>query len=664
MARIPQRFIDDLLDRVDIVDVVGSRIDLRKSGKNYAARCPFHDEKTPSFTVSPDKQFFYCFGCGAGGNAIGFIMDFDHLEFPQAVESLARDCGMEVPRDDNRDDSRDRWRRALYDLLARADTFYQSQLRQHPDAGLAVNYLRKRGLDGAIAKRFGIGFAPPGWDNLLTALSDNDQQVSQLLTSGLVVQKEDNPNRVYDRFRNRIMFPIRDTRGRTIGFGGRVLGDDKPKYLNSPETPVFHKGSELYGLYEAHKALREIPRLLVVEGYMDVVALAQYGIDNAVATLGTSVTAEHLSKLFRYTPEVVFCFDGDDAGRKAAKRALDTCLPAMEDGHSARFLFLPEGEDPDTLVRKLGAEGFAKLLADALPLSEFLFAIAGEELDLSTVDGKARLSRRAAPLINSMPPGVYRQLMLKQLAQRTDMDIDSLAAIIMPQPVEATPEPTSEIDGAAQDYVPLPDQYDVPGWVNYDDSHWPDIDDPRASPSPARPARRLKLPPIQRLILLLLHNPGLCTEVQRIEQLQRLDEPETPLLINLIELLTDKPDYSVNHILGYWRGIHGAEQGDLLARIAASDLAGNSEDDDAQRQERQRQECTDICRHLQKRIQPDSPAVAQLESLLRSDSLDQDGRKRALDLWLNRLTDEEKTPELNALLKQTLAKPIGAMQKS
>src|SRR5690606_28626611 len=382
MALIPQRFIDDLLDKVDIVDVVGSRISLRKSGKNYSARCPFHDEKTPSFTVSPDKQFYYCFGCGAGGNAIGFVMDYDRTDFPQAVEQLARHAGLEVPRESRERDPADSRRKQLYSLLAEAEKYYRAQLRQHPDAKLATDYLKKRGLTGAIAGQFAIGFAPPGWDNLIGHLGHDDQRVRLLREAGLVIQKEDSPGRVYDRFRQRIMFPIRDTRGRTIGFGGRVLGNDKPKYLNSPETPVFHKGSELYGLYEAHTTLREIPNLLVVEGYMDVVALAQHGIHNAVATLGTAATAEHLAKLFRYTAEVIFCFDGDNAGRQAARRALETCLPAMTDGRSARFLFLPEGEDPDTLVRKLGAEGFTRLLADAQPLSEFLFHTLGESLNL------------------------------------------------------------------------------------------------------------------------------------------------------------------------------------------------------------------------------------------------------------------------------------------
>ncbi|MDY0069167.1 MAG: DNA primase [Porticoccaceae bacterium] len=657
MALIPQRFIDDLLDKVDIVDVVGSRISLRKSGKNYSARCPFHDEKTPSFTVSPDKQFYYCFGCGAGGNAIGFVMDYDRTDFPQAVEQLARHAGLEVPRESRERDPADSRRKQLYSLLAEAEKYYRAQLRQHPDAKLATDYLKKRGLTGAIAGQFAIGFAPPGWDNLIGHLGHDDQRVRLLLEAGLVIQKEDSPGRVYDRFRQRIMFPIRDTRGRTIGFGGRVLGNDKPKYLNSPETPVFHKGSELYGLYEAHTTLREIPNLLVVEGYMDVVALAQHGIHNAVATLGTAATAEHLAKLFRYTAEVIFCFDGDNAGRQAARRALETCLPAMTDGRSARFLFLPEGEDPDTLVRKLGAEGFTRLLADAQPLSEFLFHTLGESLNLATVDGKARLSKLAAPLIHRIPEGVYRQLMLKQLARLTDMDLEALKAII------SEPEPAAETvaEGAENPAPPAEEQTDE--YADYahlaDRSHHPGHDYDHQPSPPLAPARRLKLSAVQRLILLLLHSPELGAELAQLGDLDSLDDPDTEILINLAALLREHPDYSLNHILGFWRGIHGPGQGELLARIAACDLARPP--DHAPRDHLA--EFRDICRHLEKRIHRERPAMAQLEALLARDSLDTDDRKRLLDIWHHQIPDTDRTEELNSKIKQALAKRSGQRAK-
>lgn len=651
MARIPQRFIDDLLDRADIVDVVGSRIDLRKSGKNYSARCPFHDEKSPSFTVSPDKQFYYCFGCGAGGNAIGFIMDFDRVEFPRAVEQLASHCGLQVPRETEESPARDDRRKGLYSLLQEADRFYREQLRRHPDARLAVDYLKQRGLSGEVARLFGIGFAPPGWDNLITELGTNDDRVNQLIEAGLVVRKEDDRTRVYDRFRHRIMFPIRDTRGRTIGFGGRVLDDSKPKYLNSPETPVFHKGRELYGLYEAHKTLREIPNLVVVEGYMDVVALAQYGIHNAVATLGTAATDEHLEKLFRYTPEVIFCFDGDDAGRRAARRALETCLPVMTDGRSARFLFLPEGEDPDTLVRRLGTDGFRQQLTEAQPLSDYLFAALGDSVDSTSLDGKARLSNLAAPLINRIPAGVYRQLMLKSLARRTDMDVDELSAIIVPPEPEADEDDNLPPSYPPSDYAPPDDQDfgypDDPGYgASPEDIGHPVHRDPGSN------ARRLKMSAIQRLVLLLLHNPSMVSEVDRLEGLDKLDDPDARLLVNLLALLKDKPEYTLNHILGYWRGIHGAEQGELLARIVASDLMQNSHHSERDNLK----ECLDICSHLQKRLERDRPARHQLDELLALEVLSADDRKRLFDLWHNHIPASERTDELNFKIKQALAR--------
>ena len=372
---IPQTFIDDLLSRADIVDVVDKRVTLKKSGKNYTACCPFHKEKTPSFSVQPERQFYYCFGCGAGGNAIGFIMDFDQVDFPQAVESLARDNGMEVPREENAAAARRQSENSkLFDALDKAGNFYSQQLRRHGQRKSAVDYLKSRGLSGEIARDFGIGYAPPGWDNLLTAVAADKDEQALLFKAGMLIEKEarkpegedsggeHNTVRYYDRFRDRIIFPIRDSRGRTIAFGGRVLGDDKPKYLNSPETPVFHKGSELYGLFEAKKANNKLKRILMVEGYMDVIALAQMGIRNSVATLGTATSNRHLTRLFRIVPEVVFCFDGDDAGRSAAWRALETSLPEMQDGRQLKFLFLPEGEDPDSLVRKIGETEFKETL--------------------------------------------------------------------------------------------------------------------------------------------------------------------------------------------------------------------------------------------------------------------------------------------------------------
>lgn len=430
-GKIPQQFIDDLLERTDIVDVIDSRINLKKTGRNYSALCPFHNEKTPSFSVNPDKQFYYCFGCGAGGNAVSFLMEYERFDFPQAVESLAQIAGVEVPRDEQDKASSERTNnnRELYHLLEKASDYYQQQLRQHEKSSTAIEYLKARGLSGTIAKQFGIGYAPPGWSNLLDALPASAKEINLLIDGGMLINKDDGGR--YDRFRDRIMFPIRDTRGRVIGFGGRVLGDEKPKYLNSPETPVFHKGKELYGLYEARKHNRQLDKILIVEGYMDVIALAQFDIHYAVATLGTATTTEHIEKIFRQCNEVVFCFDGDRAGRAAADKALDTVLPTMQDGRQARFLFLPDGEDPDTLVRKETKPGFELRLSKAETLSDYLFNSASKGLDLNSMDAQARFAKQALEKIQHLPQkGMLQQLMLKTLSERTSLPIDQLNALL------------------------------------------------------------------------------------------------------------------------------------------------------------------------------------------------------------------------------------------
>ena len=364
-GRIPQAFLDDLLDRVDIVEVIDRRVKLKKSGKNYSACCPFHEERTPSFSVNPDKQFYYCFGCGAGGNALTFLMEYENLEFPQAVENLASNAGMTIPREPSSSGHNAAQQEAstkpLYALMERVSSFYQQQLRNHPQAHGAINYLKARGLSGEIAKQFSLGFAPPGWDSLHSGLGGGNELRELLIKTGMLVKNEN--GKVYDRFRDRVVFPIHDRRGRVIAFGGRVLGDDKPKYLNSPETEIFHKGRELYGLYQARQNTRKLDRILVVEGYMDVIALAQHGIAYATATLGTATSNTHLERVYRLCPEVIFCFDGDEAGRKAAARALEAALPCMEDGRQAKFLFLPEGQDPDDVVRGGGQDHFEALLS-------------------------------------------------------------------------------------------------------------------------------------------------------------------------------------------------------------------------------------------------------------------------------------------------------------
>ncbi len=510
-GRIPQSFIDDLLARADIVEVIDARVPLKKAGREYMACCPFHNEKTPSFTVSPAKQFYHCFGCGAHGTALGFLMEYERLSFPEAVEALARELGLEVPREDGGPGPRrDRGRDDLYDLLGRAGAWYRDQLRHHPQARRAVDYLKARGLSGEVAARFGLGFAPPGWDNLARSLGGEAAVREKLVAAGMLVRKEGGG--VYDRFRDRIMFPIRDRRGRTIAFGGRILPDTREggerapaKYLNSPETPVFHKGRELYGLWEVLQARRRPQRLLVVEGYMDVVALAQHGIDYAVATLGTATTREHLQQMFKLVPEVVFCFDGDAAGRRAAWRALETALPVLRDGLALRFMFLPEGEDPDTRVRAVGREGFAADLAAARPLSDFFFEHLAAELDLATAEGRARLVDQARPLLGRLRPGVFRDMMRQRLAELARLDPARL-----------------------------------------------DLGDARApGPSPAAGPRRPapgQSTPVRRAVAALLHEPALAAAAPA-GALEGVDLPGADLLRALLETLREHPHLTFDALL-------------------------------------------------------------------------------------------------------------------
>ena len=418
-GRIPEQFIADLLARVDIVELVEGYLPLRKAGKDFQGLCPFHGEKTPSFTVSRDKQFFHCFGCGAHGSAIGFVMKHRNLEFVEAVEELAAVAGMEVPHEAR--SQRTSGTRDLFDILEQARAFYESQLRQSTERDVAVDYLKKRGLSGEIAKTFRLGFAPSGWRNLLDVLTANGISEEQAERAGLAIKRE--RGGYYDRFRERVMFPIHDRRGRVIGFGGRVMDSGEPKYLNSPETEVFHKGRELYGLHEALAVNRKLGSLMVVEGYLDVVALHQFGMPETVATLGTAVTRDHLDLLFRQVPEVVFCFDGDAAGKRAAWRALEIALPLVEGNRAVRFVFLPEGQDPDSAVREFGADGFFKA-ARQFGLADYLLDTLKLEVDLSSGDGRARLIERAKPFLNQIPSQSHRAGAVRVLADLSKFDED------------------------------------------------------------------------------------------------------------------------------------------------------------------------------------------------------------------------------------------------
>ena len=525
-GRIPSTFIDELLSRVDIVEVIDQRVPLKKTGREYQACCPFHHEKTPSFTVSPTKQFYHCFGCGEHGTAIGFLMQYDHLDFIEAVEELARIAGVEIPYEQHRETPEVRYahkqtQTTQFDLMARCDRFYRQQLRQHPQASVAVEYLKSRGLTGEIAARFNIGYAPPGWDNLTNSMGKENE--GQLLTLGMLIKKDGGG--VYDRFRHRIMFPIRDSRGRVLGFGGRVLSkEDTPKYLNSPETPLFHKGRELYGLYEARQALRQIDRLLVVEGYMDVVALAQFDIPYAVATLGTATTPEHLQRLFRLTQEVVFCFDGDRAGRDAAWRALEQALPSVQEGRTIRFMFLPDGDDPDTLVRKIGKPAFEALISQAQPLSEYFFSALSQQVDLSRFEGRAQLVELARPLLARLPEGVYQRMMLDQLSQLARQDTQ---ALLTTASVPSTKQTVRNTVGASAQ---------------------------RTSPSLVR-----------RALEVLLYAPNLGQEIE-VAPLRNLDLPGAKILVDLLEMAQINPNLNTAAILERWRD---TDEGKHLAKLAS-----------------------------------------------------------------------------------------------
>ena len=527
-GRIPQEFLDQLLARVDLVEIINARVPLRRAGHDFVACCPFHAEKTPSFTVSARKQFYHCFGCGAHGSAIGFLMAYERLEFVDAVEDLARQAGLDMPRGNS--EARPMLQ-PLLDLLARADRFFRQQLREHPARQRVIDYLRQRGLSGQIAVRFAVGYAPPGWDPLCQALLAEGASAEALLAAGLA--SRDGQGRLRDRFRDRVMFPIRDRRGRVIAFGGRALdlAAGTPKYLNSPETALFHKGRELYGLHEARSANATLQRLIVVEGYMDVVALAQHGISDAVATLGTATTAEHVERLFRVVDALLFCFDGDRAGRAAAWRALETALPLLRDGRQVQFLFLPEGEDPDSLVRREGQVAFAQRLAQAVPLADYLFSELRTHGDPDTLAGRARLAERAQPLLEKLPEGHFRDLMAARLRQEAQLVQTRL------RPPTA---PALDARGAAERNA------------------------------------QLTRTPLRKAIALLLYRPELAATVAADDPaLQARTPPGMALLAALLAALRQTPGLTAAALLEHYRD---SREGEILARLAQWRPEGAEED--------------------------------------------------------------------------------------
>lgn len=522
-GRIPEPFIDALLDRVDIVDLIGERLQLKRAGSNYQALCPFHNEKTPSFTVSQVKQFYHCFGCGAHGASIRFLMEYDRLDFREAVSQLARRVGLEIPEaaQEAKVEAHDR----LYRVLARAAGFYEEWLREHPLHRQAMGYLKTRGLSAEVIARFGLGFAPPGWDNLARAIPEREE----LVAVGLLVQKEG--NHVYDRFRDRIIFPIRDQRGRIIGFGGRALGDDKSKYLNSPDSPVFHKGQELYGLDKVLEVDRRPADIVVVEGYMDVVALAQYGLPRVVATSGTATSTSQIERLFRLTRDLIFCFDGDAAGRQAAWRALVSTLPTLREGRQARFLFLPEGEDPDSFVRSKGMEATAAALREARPLSDFLLERLTAGADMSSIDGRARLVDEALPLVRQLPADVFRRMLIERLAALAQLEPDYIEACA---DAREKPRPMPAMGSARR----------------------------------SRETPVVRRTPVRLALALLLHRPALAQLVDDIDSLRDSTIPGLPLLVQLLELANMKPHINSGALL---ERCHGSEHEAALWKLATWD---------------------------------------------------------------------------------------------
>ncbi len=525
-GHIPQTFIDELLTRTDVVALIEQFITLKKTGANYQALCPFHNEKSPSFSVSPSKQFYHCFGCRANGNAIGFLMEYDHMSFVDAIETLASQAGLEVLYENQTGDIKPKENStSLYELMENIQQFYVAQLKQNQEA---TDYLKSRGLSKEVIQQSGIGYSPNSWDELLKKFGRTELARQQLLDTGMLIQKSE--NKFYDRFRHRMMFPIHDRRGRVIGFGGRVLDDSTPKYLNSPETRIFHKGSELYGLYEARKQNRTLNQLLVVEGYMDVIGLAQHGISFAVATLGTATTAQHIQQLFRICPEVIFCFDGDQAGQGAAWRALETLLPTTKDSWQAKFMFLPMGDDPDSSIRKEGKDSFEKRIKEAESLSTFFFRHLMAKVDMENLDGRARMASLAMPYIQKIQADFLREMLLNELARLTRIKSEKLKLHLLQPKTEKTPL--------------------------------------------QKTLQKNKISPIRTAITLLIQHPNLISQLQ--ENTFQFDAPGMSLLCDLIQVIKkllksgrSESTLTTGTLLEYWRD---KTEGKQLAILATQEL--------------------------------------------------------------------------------------------
>ncbi len=545
---IPREFIDEVLAYTDIVELIDSRVPLKRSGNNHMACCPFHGEKTPSFSVSQPKQFYHCFGCGASGDAIRFLMEYEHQSFVEAIEELAQMAGLQVPKIAY---STEPQKKApeQFELLDQVSNYYQHQLNHHPKSAQVQDYVKQRGLSPEVINTFGLGFSPPGWDNVLNVIGAGDQKkIQALFDTGMLIKRDEDskahPNKSpwYDRFRERLMFPIRDRRGRTIAFGGRILGDGKPKYLNSPETRLFHKGHELYGLYELKQALRKIERILVVEGYMDVVSLAQFDVNYSVATLGTATTSDHLQKLFRLCDEVFFCFDGDRAGRDAAWRAMNNALPVIKPGKQARFMFLPDGEDPDTVVRHQGKAGFEAEMDKAMTFSEFFFDHLMQQVNMESLDGRSKLIDLCKPYLEKIQEGAFQTLMVARLSELADIEKASLLPLLG---IKSVSMMTGASVSARGDQRKTASIHKVQG-----------------------PA------PVKKAITYLLQYPSLAEKAGDPGRFSSLELADINVFIQLLDILQNDPNLTTARILANWSD---KEQHQFLARLAVEPLLINDE---------------------------------------------------------------------------------------